>query len=655
MDEAMWRSILVACGRCGHTQTRKIAIAIFEIIRRSGVTINALTYGQYTKALSEKDAVEIPVEGRDEIDDTPWLEDKGSAWYMATCEAAPPETIARSRSVADSLRDLLSTQRIRMGSTTNAAKQNEEKKKAAVTTPEGEVWTSLLRDPVTSAYNTTLSRVKLDAGGVVGLSLFCICTNPDCQYMPLDEEIMTLRQDLLMVSADEHQGNLLLCPKCQNRLSPKLYYEAQTFKDYVKPAVVIRASSVELDTPMGTSRRMSASTQGPTAAGLGGLGARAGSRSGPNFFAGNHETPRKRGLSSSQINQPALFERTFRPEALRGEISGLGLGATNNGYVDYISPFTLRMRMERLLLEHGEDSLTREWTREHHPEIFWNLVWYCTRLSVPFPLLLDGFPDLVAMENAGLVPPNSDGSMPSSRLRGYSRRESGVDKQRDLFHEVVVVGWEDRVVRARCKVVSDLLATRGNIQKEGGIKEKPNLPLPPNAHAYPARPPIGSSFFNTSSHNLLTDTNVPKHVVDAVGSLTIAEIFPNISQKELDAMQDVGSIMTRKGVPGLKEAVAKFLYYRASFSGWTSEAALGCMYRVFVKLAAHLRIKKLPTVTPLSNIAERPIFEQEYALVINKLTERQLRDQAEKEISELMAELPSRDALKFRSVFGQLF
>lgn len=110
MDEAMWRSLLVACGRCGHASTRKIAIAIFGIMRRSGLTINVLTYGQYTKALAEKDATEfmataastvtgreaVPVVGesapeassalhksRVEIDDSSWLEERG-IWRPAS-------------------------------------------------------------------------------------------------------------------------------------------------------------------------------------------------------------------------------------------------------------------------------------------------------------------------------------------------------------------------------------------------------------------------------------------------------------------------------------------------------------------------------------------------------------------------------------------
>jgi len=634
MDEAMWRSILVACGRCGHAQTRKVAIAIFEIIRRSGVTINALTYGQYTKALAEQDALELPVEGRDGIDDCPWLEEKGQNWYMASCEAPPPETMARSRSVADSLRDMLSTQKIRMGTAKDKNNAQGDKKNQPPLTSEGEVWTSLLRDPKASSYNTTISGLKLDSGGVIGLSLFCICTNPDCQYMPLDEEIMTLRQDLLLVS-DEHHGNLLLCPKCANRITPKLYYEAKTFKGYVKPAMA-RSNSAETEvvtTPLVRRISVSGSMIVP-------LNTRSTSRVGSTFFSSVADSPLKRGLS---VSGAGSYDRHVRPESLKGEVSGLALGSSSNGYVDYISPFTLRMRMERLLLEHGEESLTREWAREHHPEIYWNLVWYCTRLSVPFPLLLETLELLPATDAP--QPPNSDGN-PAGRTRGYSRRDS-VEQPHDFFHEVVVVGWEDRVVRARCKRVMDLLMTRGNIVPPEGAPTATVVPAPnaPSSHA-------PTSLF---SSNTPSPDGLAKSPINLLGPLTIAEVFPNVSQRELDAMQDVGGIIIRKGVPGLKESIGKFLYYRASFSGWTSEAALGSMFRVFAKLAAHLRIKKLPVVAPLQNIAERPLFEQEYAAAINKLTERQLRDQAEKTITELMAELPSRDALKFRSVFGQLF
>jgi hypothetical protein len=136
----------VACGRCGHANTRKVAIALFEMMRKSGMTINALTYanmkstdistdravhmnkfralcdsgslllgryGQYTKALAEKDAVDFYADNttagangsnggngnnnsannsaannmtamlqlnRVEIDDSPWLEEKGRNW-----------------------------------------------------------------------------------------------------------------------------------------------------------------------------------------------------------------------------------------------------------------------------------------------------------------------------------------------------------------------------------------------------------------------------------------------------------------------------------------------------------------------------------------------------------------------------------------------
>jgi len=164
MDEAMWRSLLVACGRCGHSSTRKIAIAIFGIMRRSGLTINVLTYGQYTKALAEKDATKFTataastVMGREavaevdgsaseassalskdrvEIDDSPWLEERGQAWYMATCEPSTSETL-KSWTVAKGFRNLLAC--------STMATADSKKPGDRPVLQNGHAWTGGLRD-----------------------------------------------------------------------------------------------------------------------------------------------------------------------------------------------------------------------------------------------------------------------------------------------------------------------------------------------------------------------------------------------------------------------------------------------------------------------------------------------------------------------------
>lgn len=93
-------------------------------------------------------------------------------------------------------------------------------------------WTRLdwrVAGSMLSAHNTTVSSITLDSAGVIGMWVVCLCMN--CEYMPLDEEIMTLRQDLLLAHAvDDLANHLLLCPKCETPLVPRLYYDIKTFQ-----------------------------------------------------------------------------------------------------------------------------------------------------------------------------------------------------------------------------------------------------------------------------------------------------------------------------------------------------------------------------------------------------------------------------------------
>jgi hypothetical protein len=505
------------------------------------------------------------------------------------------------------------------------------KAKEKVHTPvaEGEPWTSELRDPKLSAHNTTMSSAVLDSGGVVGIWILCICEN--CQYVPLDEEIMSLRQDLLLIQAtDEHMPNLLLCPKCERPLRPRLYYDITTF----------------------TAVTRTVRTPAPGEAGEDG-----------GFFAATVDSP---GQQEAFLRRGAS-EIVIR-EGLKGEISGCALGTCQGGLVEYMSPFTLRMRLEKLLLEHGEECLTREWARVHHPELYWNLVWFTTRLSVPFPLLLDSL-DLMPIEAGATAPLSSDGSMGSTGgRRGLTRRESA-ERLQNFFHEVVVVGWEGLCVRARCHKVAEMLQSRAFVPTPRG----PLNPAPPPAPA-PAPSTLPSSLQNAvaplasilptgGSSGGLAAADKAAAPREAIGPLAVHEVFPNLSNRktgkvqksELDALSEVADILTRKGANGLKEAVSKFLQYRGQFGGWTSEGTLGNMYRVFLKLAANYRIRKLHNIAPIQNLTANPGFEHEYWHVVTNLSGKQLREEAERDEKALLAELPKRDAIKFRSVFGHLY
>jgi hypothetical protein len=57
-----------------------------------------------------------------------------------------------------------------------------------------------------------------------------------------------------------------------------------------------------------------------------------------------------------------------------------------SGFVTYLSPQKLRIMLEDLVLEYGEDALNRDSLRELCPEVFFNLWWYSARFSLPLPL-----------------------------------------------------------------------------------------------------------------------------------------------------------------------------------------------------------------------------------------------------------------------------
>ena len=54
--------------------------------------------------------------------------------------------------------------------------------------------------------------------------------------------------------------------------------------------------------------------------------------------------------------------------------------------VVYLSPHELRCRFELILRKDGRAGLSKMNIKNNHPVLYYNLVWYCTRLKIPFPL-----------------------------------------------------------------------------------------------------------------------------------------------------------------------------------------------------------------------------------------------------------------------------
>jgi hypothetical protein len=243
------------------------------------------------------------------------------------------------------------------------------------------------------------------------------------------------------------------------------------------------------------------------------------------------------------------------------------------------------------------------------------------------------------------------------RSHGMSRQDSMERLGQLFFHEVVVVGWEGEVVRNRCEKVEAMLRQRSFTPRAPPTKSSSSV----TATGAGVLPTLASSTMSLGETWRLQlvggggAASTTAESSDAIGPLTVEQMFPNISAQELEAINEVRKTLLAKGCPGLKDAISQFFTLKHKQGGWTSEATLGSPYRVFLKLAANFHIKKLHNVAPITNLMANPGLEHEYTTAVMKLGDRFMRDKVGKDERQLLAELPKRDAIKFRSVFGHLY
>ena len=68
--------------------------------------------------------------------------------------------------------------------------------------------------------------------------------------------------------------------------------------------------------------------------------------------------------------------------------------------VDYLSPHELRTKLEQVLRLQGRRGLSKKNIKEEYPTLFYNLVWYCTRMKLNFPLFTTEREEVLS-ENTG--------------------------------------------------------------------------------------------------------------------------------------------------------------------------------------------------------------------------------------------------------------
>jgi hypothetical protein len=345
-DEAAYRALIVACGKCG-TDRRVELMKLYGLMRNDGIFPDALTLGQYTRAIAEgysnrcadangeadklrADVVTLPTarylqsNSFDlELLDTnlSMLEESGMRWKSrGGGNTSSPSRGARHRISQSKTFESVASQR------TSKTKRQ---------------W-----HPVHCS--SSFFRMKSDDGNnsikkdnnvrLVALWSRTTCCK-SCSYIPLDEEIqsgwdVTRQHD----NADAPDWSVP-CPRCDALMVPFIGYKEMGTEDFAAKTENPEASGYNSHLPPQLESRIIDGNAPPIPDGGGG------------------------GREEEELVQ-------------------------SSGFVPYLSPMKLRLLLEQLVAEFGEEILDRDRLREMNPQALFNLWWYCARFSLPLPLAI---------------------------------------------------------------------------------------------------------------------------------------------------------------------------------------------------------------------------------------------------------------------------
>ena len=171
-----------------------------------------------------------------------------------------------------------------------------------------------------------------------------------CSYIPLDEEIQS-GWDVIHNKLDISSS--IVCPRSAGMIDPLIGYQEISVDELLES---------DNDTGWNSSH-------------------------------GTAHEPQTTDLDVSGVTQDADSFDTLPPQletSIRdGHVtpSGATEPTGQSGFVTYLSPHKLRLMLEDLVAEYGEEViLDRDCLRVVHPEAFFNLWWYSARFSLPLPL-----------------------------------------------------------------------------------------------------------------------------------------------------------------------------------------------------------------------------------------------------------------------------
>lgn len=349
-DEAAYRALIVACGRCG-TDRRTEITKLYGLMRMDGIFMNAVTLGCYTRAIAEGYSNVHSVDGGAKV---------GMQVILSTGNNRSMHK-GLDLEVLDSNLSSLEESGVRWRSGGNADSQanhvssklleqdrpltiSPSKTFDTANTQRSRTKRSWLPVNCSSSFTSHFqSKNRSDTNGIRLFALWSRATScKACGYIPLDEEIQSGWD---VISNKLENSSSVACPRCTGSMIPLIGYKEMSIVELIESKAAEKCSD-DLDV------------------------------SGLTQDVDPQEMP-------PQLESSIKGGRIFTSTVKQGQA----------GFVTYLSPQKLRIMLEDLFFEYGEDALNRDSLRVLNPEVFFNLWWYSARFSLPLPLSVKSLPD----------------------------------------------------------------------------------------------------------------------------------------------------------------------------------------------------------------------------------------------------------------------
>eukprot|EP01033_Poteriospumella_lacustris_P001369 gene1367-997_t len=382
MFSTTWRTVLVACAAAGGDSMRRISALVFKTMQQSGLVPNALTYGQYIKAIGAKrDAVDgaalaIDDVGR-EVDAFYFMEEIGFSWYSYKVQESFSMGGAFGGGGQPRSEALLPT--------TTPTKGSSSGSETAAKTPHKSAYSRDSQLSPLPEQEDEDDHVHKDHHVATDDGLHSSHRDDDHDH---DEHSADVDAEAEAEEAEEEEDETWTLDKVQEQILSSL--QAATMERRV--GLGVRCECVcDCGISMMFEEIMARWCHGNSIDVHRPANARLSvSKTSFNADMGILCTHCQKSLSPTLC--VTQYEATVDPAAgaagaaAEAAAGGAALPTLQRGWdeeVTMMSPFVMQFEYEELLLKVGELAQNGYWLHENHPAIYWNLLWYSGRFHVP--------------------------------------------------------------------------------------------------------------------------------------------------------------------------------------------------------------------------------------------------------------------------------